>query len=72
MQVQVNLLGNLREERVQIIALPDGSNTKDLIHQLKIPSEEVGVLSVNGRMATFEQRLEEGDIIHIVPPIGGG
>lgn len=63
---------NLRKNRVQNVELPDVSYAKDLIHQLGIPIENVGVLSVNGRQATFDQQLKSGDLIHIIPPIGGG
>lgn len=72
MQVQVKLFVNLRKNRVQNVELPDVSDAKDLIHQLGIPIENVGVLSVNGRQATFDQQLKSGDLIHIIPPIGGG
>ena len=72
MQVKVKLFANLRKNRVQNVELPDVSDAKDLIHQLGIPIENVGVLSVNGRQATFDQQLKSGDLIHIIPPIGGG
>ena len=72
MQVQVKLFRNLRKNQVQNVELPDVSDAKDLIHQLGIPIENVGVLSVNGRQATFDQQLKSGDLIHIIPPIGGG
>ena len=71
MQVQVKLFVNLRKNRVQNVELPDVSDAKDLIHQLGISIENVGVLSVNGRQATFDQQLKSGDLIHIIPPIGG-
>jgi sulfur carrier protein ThiS len=71
-QVQVKLFVTLRKNRIQNVELPDGSDAKDLIHQLGIPLEEVGLLSVNKRQATLDQRLEEGDVIYIMPPIGGG
>ena len=72
MQVQVKLFVTLRKNRIQNVELPDGSDAKDLIHQLGIPLEEVGLLSVNKRQATLDQMLEEGDVIYIMPPIGGG
>lgn len=72
MQVQVKLFVTLRKNRIQNVELPDGSDAKDLIHQLRIPLEEVGLLSVNKRQAMLDQMLEEGDVIYIMPPIGGG
>lgn len=72
MQVQVKLFVTLRKNRIQNVELPDGSDAKDLIHQLGIPLEEVCLLSVNKRQATLDQRLKERDVIYIMPPIGGG
>ena len=72
MQVQVKRFVNLRKNRVQNVELPDVSDAKDLIHQLGIPIEDVGVLSVNGRQAAFDHKLNSGDLIHSIPPIGGG
>jgi molybdopterin converting factor small subunit len=34
--------------------------------------EEVAVLSINDRQAALDQQLKGGDIISIIPPIGGG
>ncbi len=72
MQVQVKLFVTLRKNQIQNVELPDRSDAKELIHQLEIPIEEVGLLSVNKRQATLDQMLEEGDVIYIMPPIGGG
>ena len=47
----------------QLSRVPYGSDAKDLIHQLGIPLEKVGLLSVNKRQATLDQRLEQGDVI---------
>ena len=71
-QVQVKLFLHLRENRNQILELTDGSDAKDLIHRLGIRLEDVGVLSINDRQAALDQQLKEGDIIAIIPPIGGG
>ncbi len=72
MHVQVELFVTLRQKRIQNVTLPDGSDAKYMIHQLGIPLEEVGLLSVNRQLATLDQQLEEGDVIYIMPPIGGG
>jgi len=72
MHVQVELFVTLHQQRIQNVALPDGSDAKALIDQLGIPLEEVGLLSVNRQLATLDQLLEEGDVIYMMPPIGGG
>ena len=71
-QVQVKLFASLRKNRIENVKLENGSDARNLIHQLGIPIEEVGVLSVNGQLATLRQRLEDGDVVNIAPFIGGG
>ena len=71
-QVQVKLFLHLRKNRIQTVELTDGSNVRDLVRQLGIRLEEVAVLSINDRQAMLDQQLKGGDIISIIPPIGGG
>ena len=72
MRVQVKLFFHLRKDRIQDVELADGSIAGDLIRQLDIRLEDVGVLSINDRQATLDQKLEDGDVVSIIPPIGGG
>ena len=71
-QVQVKLFLHLRKNRNQTVELTDGSKARDLVGLLGIRPEEVGVLSINDRQAALDQQLKGGDIISIIPPIGGG
>ena len=43
-----------------------------LLQQLGIPPEEVALVMVNRRPARLDQELEEGDLVGIFPPLGGG
>ncbi len=72
MRVQVKLFFHLRKDRIQDVEISDGSDAGDLIRQLDIRLEDVGVLSINGHQATLDQKLKAADIISIIPPIGGG
>ena len=45
---------------------------RDLLEQLQLPHEEVGVCFVNGRVQEMDYQLNEGDEVGIFPPIGGG
>ena len=71
-QVEVKLFLHLRKNRIQTVELTDGSDAGDLIRQLSIRLEDVGVLSINDQQATLDQKLKDADIICIIPPIGGG
>ncbi|MBW2449530.1 MAG: MoaD/ThiS family protein [Deltaproteobacteria bacterium] len=72
LQVQVKLFLHLRKNRNQTVEVTDGSTARDLVRLLGIRLETVGVLSINDRQATLDQQLKDGDIISIIPPIGGG
>ena len=71
-QVEVKLFLHLRKDRIQTVEVADGSDAGDLVRQLGIRIEEVGVLSINDRQATLDQCLKDGDAVSIIPPIGGG
>ncbi len=71
-QVQVKLFLHLRKNQNQFVELSEGSTAADLVDLLCIRLEDVGVLSVNNRQAALDQQLKDGDIISIIPPIGGG
>jgi sulfur carrier protein len=71
-QVQLKLFLHLRKNRSQTVELTDGSKARDLVRILGIRLEDVGVLSINDRQAALDQQLKSGDIISIIPPIGGG
>ena len=71
-QVQVKLFLHLRKNLIQTVELTDGSKARDLVRLLGIRLEEVAVLSINDRQAALDQQLKGGDIISIIPPIGGG
>lgn len=44
----------------------------DLVTELKIPRQEIGVLMVNGKWQKENYTLKDGDRIGIFPLIGGG
>ena len=71
------------EEKIE---LPEGSKVRDLIEKIKElypkfkdeifgedydDNAEVNI-SRNGRYASFEEELEDGDIVALFPPTSGG
>ena len=68
----MKLFLHLRKNQSQTVELTDGSKARDLVRRLGIRLEEVGVLSINDRQAALDQQLKDGDVISIIPPIGGG
>ena len=44
----------------------------NIVDDLKLARDEIGVMLVNGRHASFEQKLAPGDAVSIFPQVGGG
>jgi len=76
-------LTGIGEEKIE---LPEGSKVRDLIEKIKElypkfkdeifgedydDNAEVNI-SRNGRYASFEEELEDGDIVALFPPTSGG
>lgn len=63
------LLGGANENHIE---LDDGSSVDDLLPLLGLKHEEVGIVIVNGKEGVWGQKLEEDDVITLIPHIGGG
>jgi sulfur-carrier protein len=72
--IDVRLFATFREKRFKQrqMALPDSRCLSDLLSQLEIPSEQVGILLVNGHSAILTSQLNAGDVVSIFPALGGG
>ncbi|OGO04251.1 MAG: hypothetical protein A2Y73_04165 [Chloroflexi bacterium RBG_13_56_8] len=53
--------------------LPENSCIEDVVRELALPREEVGIAAINRKHAELSQRLHEGDEVILFPrlPIGG-
>jgi sulfur carrier protein ThiS len=74
MRVLVSLYSALRNNRFAEaeVELSEGAAVTDLLDKLQIPLQDVGVVVVNARSGTFQQKLQADDRITLIPPIGGG
>jgi molybdopterin synthase sulfur carrier subunit len=54
------------------VELPEGAALTDLLDKLRISPQDVGIVVVNARSGTFQQKLQAHDRIALIPPIGGG
>jgi sulfur carrier protein ThiS len=72
--VRVSLYSALRIDRFSEteVELLEGATVKDLLEKLDLSLQDIGVVMVNARSGTFQQRLQPGDRITLIPPIGGG
>ena len=72
--IEVRLFATFREDRFKErrMDFPEDGLIRDLLGQLDIGADEVGILLVNGDSATPETKLHPGDVVSIFPAIGGG
>ncbi|HET9910330.1 MAG TPA: MoaD/ThiS family protein [Anaerolineales bacterium] len=54
------------------VELPEGSVVQDLIDLLKIPAEETHIVFVNNIIEEHDSLLNDGDVVGMFPPVGGG
>jgi molybdopterin synthase sulfur carrier subunit len=74
MRVLVSLYSGLRIDRFAEaeVELPEGAAVADLLDKLQIPLQDIGIVVVNARSGTFQQKLQADDRITLIPPVGGG
>lgn len=62
-------VGRFKSEEREV---PSGTDIVDIVRELEIPDDELGVVMVNGRHSTITQNLKEGDSLSLFPLVGGG
>lgn len=74
MDVEVRLFESLKKHQPDNgkLRLPAGARASDLITALGISADDVGILMVNRTDGRFDQLLQDGDVVTLIPPIGGG
>jgi molybdopterin converting factor small subunit len=55
-----------------LLDLPPGTTVGQVVHSLRIPADLERLTVVNGRDAAPDQRLVEGDVLSLFPPLAGG
>ncbi len=74
MEIKVRLFATLRENRGKELQLSFSEDVTpaDIIDKLEIAKADVAILLVNGRDGSLDQQLNDGDVVSIFPPVGGG
>jgi sulfur carrier protein ThiS len=54
------------------VTVESGQTAREMLAALKIPSQLVALVSVNGEMQNKDYILKDGDVIRIMAVIGGG
>ena len=74
MQITVELHASFRIGRFKsrAIAIAASAPIRQIAVELGIPEKDVGIVLLNGRHATLDQSPQEGDVLSLLPRIGGG
>lgn len=74
MTLFVKLYATLQQNRKDSyeMDLKPGSTVRDILRELDISEDDVGVLMINSRSGTFDQGLGPDDRVTLIPPIDGG
>lgn len=56
----------------QILKLQARTSVRDIVKRLELPEMEIHLAFVNGRVASLDRILQDGDRLALFPPIGGG
>lgn len=79
MNIEIRLFANLAEllpprskNKRAKIDVPEGSTVQYLLDNLKIPDNITNVIMVNGAHKSKDIKLNEGDVVSIIPPVTGG
>ena len=79
MKIEVALYATLSQylppgaqNRKAVIEVRDGATVREVMTQLRIPQELPNILLVNGRQASEDAALKDGEALSIFPPLAGG
>jgi molybdopterin converting factor small subunit len=74
MKIEIKLFAYFRDNRFikEVRDYPEKTAVGDILAELTIAPEEVGVTMINGRHCQLETELSENDSLGIFPMIGGG
>jgi len=55
-----------------VVEVPGGTQVTDLLSQLSMPENESLIILVNGRDASPDRVLQDGDVVAAFPTMAGG
>ena len=79
MKIEVRLFATLAtylpdesDGRSATLEIPDGGMVGDVVRSLGIPEDTPFITMINGRDATLDQPLADGNVLSLFPPLAGG
>jgi molybdopterin converting factor small subunit len=74
MKIEIRLFGVFRIDRFerQVRDYPAGSTVDEVVKDLGLPEQLLGIVVVNDVHGTAEQQLKDGDCLTLLPLLDGG
>lgn len=74
MHITVKLFATFRQGRfiIEQRDYPSGTTVHDVVTDLDLPEEKLGILMINNRHVNLDRMLNEGEFLAIFPLVGGG
>lgn len=74
MKIIVKLFATFRAGRFDIETrqYPDGMTAGQIIDELQLPREKLGIVMVNSRHIDLDRAMRDGETLAIFPLVGGG
>jgi molybdopterin synthase sulfur carrier subunit len=79
MEIEVKLFATLRDYLPKgsgrfscKMEIDDHSRVQDILSKLNLPEDIPKIILINGTHGKKDQRLKDGDILSIFPPVAGG
>ena len=74
MNIEVRLFASFRDNRwkSKYLTINEKATIKNIIEQIDIKEEELGIVLVNGRHSDVNTILKNEDVLALFPPVGGG
>ena len=74
MTLTVKLFAYFRDNRfvAEVQHYPDNITVGEIVDQLGIGRDEIGITMINSKHSGFDDTPAEGDILAIFPMVGGG
>lgn len=74
MQIKLKLVGAFQIGRFKedVRAYRDSITVQEIVDDLQLPEQILGIVLINGIHATFETVLQDGDSLTLLPILDGG
>jgi sulfur-carrier protein len=74
MKITVKLFATFRHGRfdLEVRDYPEGTRVGQIVDELQLPLDKLGILMVNSRHVDLDRVLVDGETLAIFPLVGGG